>query len=76
MPTMAGAFALDLWKSRHDLSMDDGLLIMVGFVTAFISALFVVRTLLDFVSRRGFAPFGWWRIIVGVLGLALLLPIR
>lgn len=69
MPTMAGAFALDLWKSRHDLSMDQGLLIVIGFITAFISALFVVRALLDFVSRRGYAPFAWWRIIVGVLGL-------
>ncbi len=69
MPTMAGAFTLDLWKSRHDLSMDQGLLIVIGFVMAFISALFVVRALLDFVSRRGYAPFAWWRIIVGVLGL-------
>ncbi len=69
MPTMAGAFALDLWKSRHDLSMDQGLLIVIGFVTAFISALVVVRALLDFVSRRGYAPFAWWRIAVGTVGL-------
>lgn len=69
MPTMAGAFALDLWKSRHDLSMDQGLLIVIGFVAAFISALLVVRALLDFVSRRGYAPFAWWRIAVGTLGL-------
>ncbi|MBM7044346.1 MULTISPECIES: undecaprenyl-diphosphate phosphatase [Rhizobium] len=69
MPTMAGAFALDLWKSRHDLSMDQGLLIVIGFVAAFISALLVVRALLDFVSRRGYAPFAWWRIGVGTLGL-------
>ncbi|MDL2404730.1 undecaprenyl-diphosphate phosphatase [Rhizobium calliandrae] len=69
MPTMAGAFVLDLWKSRHDLSMDQGLLIVIGFVTAFISALFVVRALLDFVSRRGYAPFAWWRIVIGALGL-------
>jgi undecaprenyl-diphosphatase len=75
IPTMSGAFVLDLWKSRHDLNMGDSLLIVIGFVTAFISALFVVRTLLDFVSRRGYAPFGWWRVAVGVLGLALLLPL-
>ena len=69
MPTMAGAFALDLWKSRHDLSMDQGLLIVVGFIAAFITALFVVRALLDFVSRRGYGLFAWWRIVVGTLGL-------
>lgn len=69
MPTMVGAFTLDLWKSRHDLTMADGQLIVIGFVAAFITALFVVRALLDFVSRRGYAPFAWWRIGVGVLGL-------
>ncbi|HAJ04223.1 MAG TPA: undecaprenyl-diphosphatase, partial [Brevundimonas sp.] len=29
----------------------------------------VVKLLLDFVSRHGFAPFAWWRIVVGVAGL-------
>jgi undecaprenyl-diphosphatase len=29
-----------------------------------------VRYLLDFVSRHGFAPFAWWRILVGGIGLA------
>ena len=44
----------------------------VGFVVSFLSGLVVVRVLLDFVSRRGLAPFGVWRIAVGVLGLAAL----
>lgn len=72
MPTMVGAFALDLYKSRNELNADQGLLIVIGFVTAFFSALFVVRQLLDFVSRRGYAPFGWWRILVGSVGIVLL----
>ncbi|WP_336811874.1 undecaprenyl-diphosphate phosphatase [Bosea sp. MMO-172] len=70
MPTMAGAFAYDLLKSYKNLTFDDGVLIGVGFVAAFISALIVVRSFLDFVSKRGFAPFAWWRIIVGMVGLA------
>ncbi|WP_349677542.1 undecaprenyl-diphosphate phosphatase, partial [Brevundimonas naejangsanensis] len=44
-------------------------LIAIGFVAAFISALAVVRFLLDFVSKRGFGPFAWWRIAVGVVGI-------
>ncbi len=72
LPTMGGAFAYDLFKSRHDLSMDDGLLIVVGFVTAFIAAVVVVRGLLAFVSRHGLTPFGWWRIAVGGIGLVAL----
>lgn len=70
MPTMAGAFAYDLFKNRDLLSMDDAAIIAVGFLAAFVSALFVVRRLLDFVSRRGYALFGWWRIVVGFAALA------
>jgi undecaprenyl-diphosphatase len=73
MPTMAGAFAYDLYKNRNVLSFDDAAAIAVGFVAAFISAVLVVRWLLDFVSRRGYAVFGWWRIGVGTAALAALL---
>jgi undecaprenyl-diphosphatase len=69
MPTMVGAFALDLYENRNMLSFDDGMLIVIGFVAAFVSALVVVRALLDFVSIRGYAPFAWWRIFIGAAGL-------
>tara|TARA_R110002020_G_scaffold276136_6_gene491491 strand:+ start:1066 stop:1869 length:804 start_codon:yes stop_codon:yes gene_type:complete len=69
MPTMVGAFALDLYKNYDKLAYDDVVTIAVGFVMAFIAGVIVVRSLLDFVSRHGFALFAWWRIIVGVLGL-------
>lgn len=70
MPTMAGAFAYDLLKSYKTLTFDDVTLIAVGFVAAFVAALIVVRSFLDFVSKRGFALFAWWRIVVGLFGLA------
>ena len=73
MPTMAGAFAFDLYKNRDVLSFDDATLIAIGFVAAFVAAVIVVRGLLDFVSRRGYAVFGWWRIVVGVAALVALL---
>jgi undecaprenyl-diphosphatase len=73
IPTMSGAFVYDLYKNRDLLSFDEGVVIAVGFVAAFLSALLVVRTLLNFVSRRGYAPFAWWRIVVGSLGLVALL---
>jgi len=72
MPTMAGAFAYDLLKNYKILTFDDTILIVVGFVTAFVSALIVVRSFLDFVSKRGFAFFAWWRIVVGMIGFAAL----
>ena len=69
MPTMLGAFTLDLYKNRDALNVDDVTVIAIGFLAAFVSALLVVRSLLDFVSRRGFAPFAIWRIVVGTAGL-------
>jgi undecaprenyl-diphosphatase len=72
MPTMAGAFAYDLLKNRAMLDADAWLQIGVGFVAAFVAAVVVVRWLLDFVTKRGFAVFGWWRIIVGSATLTLL----
>lgn len=72
IPIMAGAFALDAWKNRNAISMDQAGIIAVGFGVSFVVGFIVVRTLLDFVSKRGFAPFAWWRIVVGVGGLVFL----
>jgi undecaprenyl-diphosphatase len=73
MPTMAGAFAYDLFKNRDVLSAADLPIILTGFVAAFIMAVIVVRYLLDYVSRHGYALFGWWRLAVGGAGAAALL---
>ncbi|MGQ2905473.1 MAG: undecaprenyl-diphosphate phosphatase [Neoaquamicrobium sediminum] len=73
MPTMAGAFAYDLYKNRDILSANDLPIIATGFLFAFIAAVVVVRKLLDFVSRRGYAPFAYWRLLVGIVGLVALL---
>lgn len=73
IPTMAGAFTYDLLKNYRILSFDDVALIGIGFVAAFVTAVIVVRTLLGYVSRHGFAVFAWWRIAVGSAGLAGLL---
>jgi undecaprenyl-diphosphatase len=73
MPTMAGAFAYDLYKNRDILSAADLPIIAAGFIAAFIMAVIVVRSLLGYVSRRGYSLFGWWRLIVGGLGLIGLL---
>jgi undecaprenyl-diphosphatase len=72
MPTMVGAFAYDLYKNYADLTPDDIMAIGLGFVVSFVAGVLVVRYLLAFVSRHGFAPFAWWRILVGGMGLGAL----
>jgi len=72
MPTMAGAFAYDLYKNYAGLTFADVQSIALGFVVAFIAGVVVVRYLLDFVSNHGFALFAWWRILVGGIGLGAL----
>jgi undecaprenyl-diphosphatase len=73
IPTMLGAATYDLYKNRHDLTFDGGTLIAVGFVVAFLAALAVVRTVVDFISRHGFSPFGWYRIAIGTIMLMVLM---
>jgi undecaprenyl-diphosphatase len=73
IPTMFAATVYDLYKNRATLSFDDLQVIAIGFVVAFLSALVVVRALIAFISRHGFAPFAWYRILVGALMLGLLI---
>lgn len=72
MPTMAGAFAFDLYKNWAVLDVQDFTGIALGFVTAFLAALLVVRYVLGFIGRHGFAPFAYWRIVAGGVGLGAL----
>jgi undecaprenyl-diphosphatase len=69
MPTMAGAFAYDLYKNGAHMTSGDFLIVAIGFVTSFIAGWFVVKRLLDYVSGHGFDMFAWWRVAVGTLGL-------
>ena len=72
IPTMVGAFAYDLYKSRADMTMDGSVTIAIGFAVSFVTAIIVVRTFLNFVTRHGFTLFAWWRVIVGTVGLIAL----
>jgi undecaprenyl-diphosphatase len=69
IPTMAGAFAYDLYKNHSLMTADNITLVVIGFLTSFVTAFFVVKLLLDYVTRHGFALFAWWRVLVGTLGL-------
>ncbi|MEN9855481.1 MAG: hypothetical protein RL186_261 [Pseudomonadota bacterium] len=74
IPTMVGVFAYEGWSGREALLAQGGhdlILTAIGFVVAFLSALLVVKLFIGIVQRMGFAPFAWYRILVG-LGLVVL----
>jgi undecaprenyl-diphosphatase len=72
VPTMLAATVYDTYKNWAVMSVDSVAVIAVGFGAAFLAGLFVVRRVLAFVYQRGFAPFAWYRIVVGVVMAALL----
>jgi undecaprenyl-diphosphatase len=69
LPIMVGAFGYDLYQSRDLIDGSIATSVAIGFAAAFVVGALVVRYLLTFVSRYGFAPFAWWRIAVGAAGL-------
>ena len=76
VPTMLGATTLELLKHRHEmLAGAHGVgfgAVAVGFVISFVVALVVVRGFVHYISRHGFAPFAWYRIVAGAVALAWL----
>lgn len=73
IPTMVGAFALDLVKQRHEIAAAHAWdLIALGFVVSFVVGLVVVKTFIGFIGRYGLGPFVWWRLLVGAAGLVAL----
>jgi undecaprenyl-diphosphatase len=66
IPTMSAATGYDLLKSYGALS-GNGAALAVGFVVSFVTALFAVKTFLAFLKGRGFAAFGWYRIVLAIV---------
>ena len=76
IPTMLGATTLELWDNRAELMAGTGPVgwseIAVGFGVSFVVALAVIRLFVAFVSRSGFAPFAYYRIVAGIAALVFL----
>jgi undecaprenyl-diphosphatase len=77
IPTMLGATTLELVK-HHDTLMAGAsgvgfTTVAVGFVVSFIVAIVVVRAFVHYISRHGFAPFAWYRVVAGAGALVWLL---
>lgn len=67
VPIMVAASGLDLYKSRDFLSMADLPMFAVGFITAFVVAMFAIKTFLTLIRRIDFIPFAIYRFIVAFI---------
>ena len=76
VPTMFAATAkkaYDYYKLGFVLNEEQIKLLAIGNVVAFIVAMLAIKFFIDFLTKYGFRLFGWYRIIVGGIILALLL---
>jgi undecaprenyl-diphosphatase len=72
IPTMLGATVIELYKNRHELATPGAVglpTIGIGFAVAFIVAVVVIKAFVSVVTKHGFAPFAWYRIVAGAAAL-------
>jgi undecaprenyl-diphosphatase len=73
IPVMFCAVAYDLFTNWDALETGDMGLMVAGLTASFLTALIVVKTVVGFVSRHGFAPFAWYRIALGIVAFFIFL---
>jgi undecaprenyl-diphosphatase len=73
VPTMLAATAYDILKHHSEFDFSDAQALGVGFVTAFIVALLIIKWFLAFIKKHTFIPFGVYRIVVGLVFLMFVL---
>jgi undecaprenyl-diphosphatase len=73
VPTMLGASTLELFKNRAELATGvNWTEIAIGFGVSFVVAVLVIKMFVGIVSRFGFGPFAWYRIVAGAAALVWL----
>lgn len=73
VPTMLAASGYDLLKSYESITQSNVMLLLIGFVMAFISAWFAVKLFVKAIEKYGFRYFGYYRILIGLLFLIFML---
>jgi undecaprenyl-diphosphatase len=71
VPTLGAATVYEAYKSRHELAQGGGPQLLVGLVVSFVVAWLVISAFLRYLSRRGLEPFGYYRIALAAVVLAL-----
>lgn len=75
VPTMFAATAkklFDFYKEGHTITTQEIQLLAVGNIVAFIVALLAIKSFIGYLNKNGFRMFGWYRIIAGLIIIALI----
>ncbi len=72
IPTMAGATLITILKNGTAFSVNEWIVIAVGFVVSFLVAYAVIKFFMSFIRKHDFSAFGYYRIVLGILVLLLL----
>jgi undecaprenyl-diphosphatase len=67
VPTMLAASSLDLLKEGASFNSNEIILLAVGFLASFVVAIFSIKFLISFIKKNSFTPFGWYRVVIGLL---------
>jgi len=73
VPTMAAASAYKLLKDYNHITAENIDILIIGNIVAFVVALIAIKTFITFLQKHGFKVFGWYRIVVGLVLIVLLL---
>ena len=77
VPTLAGAFVKSLWDAHKDtpelLSGTNINYLLIGNLIGFVVAIFAIKGFIAFLTKNGFKLFGYYRVIMGAIILALIL---
>ena len=72
VPTMFAASALDIWKNKSVILNGNVVYLLVGFVTAYIVAMFSIKVFINYLKKHDFKPFGVYRIAISIVGFVII----
>lgn len=76
IPTMVAASGYSLYKYGSVMGATEMIQLAIGFIVSFVTAYLVIAAFIKFISKHDFAPFGYYRILLGAAVLAYFLAVR
>jgi undecaprenyl-diphosphatase len=69
IPTMIAATTFSLFKIGFQMTSHEAFILLIGFLVSFFTAWIVIKIFLNFISKKDFKTFGYYRIILGIIVL-------